>query len=138
VTVGAELRASENARRLCERAYQSAPALRPSTGFGNSSADNQISPSSQFAETIHRLAVGFGCDNLEAPRAQQASRCLKHWGSSSITTTSLPAFATLIIASLDSKLLTNYDTGMRHDKPYTCLAEHIQKYRISLAAAHID
>jgi integrase/recombinase XerD len=81
VPVGAELRASENARRLCERAYQSAPALRPSTGFGNSSADNQISPSSQFAETIHRLAVGFGCDNLEAPRAQQAKRRRQAGGS---------------------------------------------------------
>jgi hypothetical protein len=68
-----------DARRICERAYQSADA-QPSTGFRNSSADNQISPSSQFAETIHRFAVGFGCDNLEAPRAQQGSRCLKHWG----------------------------------------------------------
>ena len=43
---------------------------RQSTGFGNRS-DNQISPSSQFAETIHCLAVGFGRDNLEARRAQQ-------------------------------------------------------------------
>jgi hypothetical protein len=57
-------------------------------------------------------------------------------GSSSITTTSLPAFC--IITSLDSEPLTNYDGGMRHDKPYTCLAEHIRKYRISskLCRAH--
>ena len=79
---------------------------RPSTGFGNSSADNQISPSSQFAETIHRLAVGFGRDNLEARRAQQASRCLKHWGVIIDHHDKLAGVSALIITSLDSELLT--------------------------------
>ena len=71
--------ASENARRVASAHSRALPMPRPSTGFGNGSADNQISPSSQFAETIHRLAVGFGCDNLEATGAQQGSRCLKRW-----------------------------------------------------------
>ena len=52
---------------------------RPS-GFGNSSADDQISPPSQFAKTIHCLAVGFDRNNLEAPRAQQTFCCTAHCG----------------------------------------------------------
>ena len=116
-------------REGCERAQQSVPMPRPS-GFGNSSADDQISPPSQFAKTIHCLAVRFGRNNLEAPRAQQTFCCTADCGVIIDHHDKLAGVCRAHHHPLDSELPT---ISLER-----CLAEDVQKYRISLAAAPIN